>query len=89
MDNGSKLEQKIDILDARLDDIDKTLILQHASLEEHIRGVRAAEANLDLLRAQLQPIQKHVAMIEGVLKFVGGAGILITVLFELYKIVKG
>jgi hypothetical protein len=49
--------------------IDKTLAAQHIVLKEHIRRT-------ELLEGQLEPIKKHVAMVNGALKFIGLLGII-------------
>jgi len=62
---------KIDKLDERLDSIDKTLIKQEASLDKHILRTEMAEKQLDLLSAQIVPINKHVNQMSGALKLLG------------------
>jgi hypothetical protein len=64
MKHIERLEGKVDKLDERLDSIDKTLAAQHVSLDIHIK-------RSDALEALVQPIQKHVSMVEGALKLVG------------------
>lgn len=77
----NKLETKLDKLDDRLDGIEKVQIEQAGVLKEHTRRSTAAEDNLQLLREQreedkmsigeqIQPLQAHVTMVEGVGKFI-------------------
>lgn len=51
-----RIERKVDLLDGRLDEIDKTLVKQHVQLEEHMRRTEAAEESLTLLKAELKPV---------------------------------
>jgi len=53
---------KLDKLDERIDSVDKTLIKNTSSLEEHMRRT-------ELLETDLAPIKTHVAQVSGVLKF--------------------
>lgn len=79
-----KLESKIDLvvekihhIDAtlveKIHNIDTTLAAQHESLKEHIR--RTA-----LLERTIEPVKRHVAMVEGALKLVGGISVLVTII---------
>ena len=76
-----RLEQKIDDLNHHLSSIDTTLALQHASLAEHIH-------RSDLLEKKLEPVEKHVSMIHGVLKFIGLLGILAGIASTILKFLK-
>ena len=57
------------ILDA-ISRIDVTLARQEVVLEDHTRRSLAAEENIKILRADLEPVEKHVTMVNGVLKVV-------------------
>lgn len=82
MDHISKaldrIETKIDRLDERQDKADITLTAQHASLVEHVRRT-------NLLEAKLEPVEKHVAMMQGAIKLIG----LVAIIAEIYHYVKG
>ena len=58
-----RLENKLDTLGDKLSDIDKTLVRNTVSLEDHVRRT-------NLLEEKLAPVEKHVAMIQGVAKFI-------------------
>jgi hypothetical protein len=60
--NNEKLEQKIDKLDERLDQIQVILAKQHESIEHHIKRT-------DLLESEVKPIKILVYQIMGVAKF--------------------
>ena len=82
--NNSRLYDKLDILDMRLDSMDKSLVKLEVNMTEHMRRTKAAEDNIDLIRKDVAPVQKHVNMVEGAFKFLGvismGLGILGTIL---------
>jgi archaellum component FlaC len=59
-----RIENKLDKVHERINSIDVTLAGQHVSLVEHIRRTT-------ILEDQIKPIQSHVAMVSGVLKFIG------------------
>lgn len=66
-----KLEQKLDQIDDRLSNIDVTLASQAIDLKHHIRRTDLAEERMEHIETQLEPIKKHVAMINGAFKFIG------------------
>lgn len=60
---------KIDNILDRLNSIDTTLAAQHESLKDHMRRT-------ELLENEVKPLQKHVSMVEGALKFLGVLSVL-------------
>lgn len=60
-----RILNKLDKIEESIINIDKTLVKQHISLDEHIR--RTA-----LLETQLAPIQKHVVVVQGIIAFLMG-----------------
>jgi hypothetical protein len=58
----ARIEMKLDDTNDHLSAIDGTLREQHVSLKEHMR--RTA-----LIEQELQPIKKHVNMVQGVIAF--------------------
>lgn len=59
-----RLEEKLDGLDKRLDDMTQTLIVNTEQLKYHIKRT-------DLLEEQVKPIADHVVFIRVALKWVG------------------
>jgi hypothetical protein len=55
------LDSKLDLLDERLDSVDKTLVKQHEQLKYHIQRT-------NILESKLEPVEKHVAMVSGAIK---------------------
>lgn len=66
--------------DERLDNIEKVMIAQEINLKEHMRRSDNLEEMLDHIKEkELKPLARHVAMVEGALKFIGVLGILASV----------
>lgn len=79
-DRFNRLEQKIDVIATKQSDIFIVLTDQHATLREHMKRSKANEEAVELIRKEIKPIQKHVDMISGGLKFIGILALLGTVL---------
>lgn len=58
-----RLEEKLDTVSDQLTSIDKTLLTNTIILEEHQRRSLANEKAVELLESQLQPITKHVYLV--------------------------
>lgn len=58
-----RIEDKVDKIVDQIGYVNVTLAKQHISLELHIKRT-------NLLEAKLDPIEKHVTMIQGITKFV-------------------
>jgi hypothetical protein len=74
-------EEKLDRILDHIGSIDVTLARQEVSLADHIR--RTA-----ILEAQVDPIRRHVAMVQGVLKAVGLVGTVVAFLSGLFSLIK-
>lgn len=83
-----KIDNKIDKIEEHLGRIDVTLGKQHEQLREHIRRTELNETAIEKITETLIPINKHVNMLEGGLKFIGilslVAGIILTI-FQLFN----
>lgn len=77
-----KIESKVDRLDQRLDDQGETLVEQSVILNEHIRRTAASERRIEMLQKNIQPMNSHIAKVEGIFKGLG----LITVLAGIAKV---
>lgn len=84
-----KLDGKIDVLDNRLDSVDRILAVQAEQLATHIKRTELAEENLSILRADLKPVQVHVARVDGVLRFLGLLSILGTLAAAIHQLLRG
>lgn len=74
-DKFQRLDDKLDKVNERLSDIDKNVAVYNEQLKLHIEGTVQNREQLSLLRlkfdSDLAPVKKHIAMVEGVLKFLG------------------
>ena len=68
-------------------------------LQHHIRRTDLAEENIKLIRSEMKlsnasvkeeikPIKKHMAMMEGVFKFLGIVSLITGTVFTIYKMVN-
>ena len=77
----SRIIEKLEVLDTRLDCIDKTLVKQESNLSEHMRRT-------DLLEKKIDPIEQHVHQLKGIAKFIGFLISLSAVALALYEAFK-
>jgi len=66
-----KIDEKMDKLDNRLDNQNVVLAEQKTILEEHQRRSLASEENLDMLRQEFKPVEKHVQIVNFIFKAIG------------------
>lgn len=83
------MDDKFDKIQESLQSIDKTLVKQSAQLEEHMRRTELAEESIKELGQALQPMQRHVALVEGGLKAVVAIGGALGLAFSLIQTVRG
>lgn len=88
-DQLDKIEAKVDKIEDSISNIDITLAKQSKDLEHHIFRTDLAEQNLELLRAEMQPIKKHVALMDAGLKIMGVLASVVTVLVGAIKLIFG
>ena len=67
----NKIEEKLDKVEEKLSSIDVTLAKQAKDLEHHIYRTDLAEQNIELIRQEMQPVKKHVALMDAGLKVMG------------------
>lgn len=56
-----------------------TLTSQHEDLQEHMRRT-------NLLEAQIKPIEKHVHMMQGAMKFLGAVAVVVGIIEGILKL---
>lgn len=81
MEKLDKIESKIDSIQEKLASIDTTLAVNTEQLKIHIHRT-------NLLEKQIEPIQKHVHMVDGVMKFTGGLGVIFSIVYTIVRLVK-
>lgn len=69
-ERNKRIEEKIDAVVDKLHEIDKTLVRNTVSLEDHMRRTAANEENLRLLREEIKPLSTHVRTINWIAKVV-------------------
>ena len=77
-----RIDAKLDKISDHIANIDVTLAKQEVSLSDHIR--RTA-----LLEEKLEPIEKHVTMVNGVLKFAGIVAAFVAIIEGLLRVFVG
>lgn len=92
MDKLNKIEDKFDVLDGRIDNIDVTLAKQHVSLEYHIKRSDQADAAIKIISDELLPVKDHVKAVGTVVKYtawiVGVLGTAVGIVATLKSLVK-
>lgn len=72
---------KLGRIEDHLHNMDKTLASQHEVLKEHVRRT-------ELLEKKMEPVEKHVNMVTGAIKFIGLVGIIAGIIEALHRILK-
>lgn len=97
------MEKKLENLDLKLEDVRKDiadvkdtmaqmaviLAKQEQNLEFHIHRTNLAEENIALLRAEVKPLNRHVAWVEGALKTLGAVASLLGLIIGALKLYQG
>lgn len=81
-----KIEEKIDKIDDKISNIDVTLAKQAKDLEHHIYRTDLAEQNIELIRQEMQPVKKHVALVDASLRIIGALASIATFIAGVYKL---
>jgi hypothetical protein len=72
MNLANKHDAHYDDLDKRLDNIEKVMLAQEINLQTHMKRSDNLEALVGSIREkELEPLNKHVAAVEGIVKFIG------------------
>lgn len=87
-----EIKQSLKAIDGRLDDQGKTLVRQEENIKHHIYRTDLAEASIAELRKDVDPLKKHVAMFEWVVKLTvkifGGAALLAGIIAGVVQILQ-
>lgn len=99
--NNDEIHKKIDELvrdikeyykdsDNRLDNIEKILVAQEINLKDHMRRSdhleQIVEQNNKKTEDAIAPMKKHINMVEGVFKFLGISGIVVSMFGGIAKL---
>lgn len=83
----TQISKNHEIVDGRLNTIEKVQAVQEANLKEHMRRSDNLEAIVsDMKEKDVKPVKKHVAMVEGGLKLLGILGLLVSIIAGTLKI---
>lgn len=76
-----EIKNNIKEINSSMREIDKTLVKQEAQLAEHIRRT-------NLLESKIEPVEKHIHMVNGALKLLGILSIVVGIIASIFKIVS-
>lgn len=83
----TRVEQKLDRVQQDVNEIKVILARNTTSLEEHMRRTAIAEERIELVQTQvndkLEPVRKHVVMVNTTLKVLAAAGAVVLFLKQL------
>lgn len=68
--------------------VDKTLALQAQHLEQHMRRTELAEENIEILRNELKPVEKHVAFVNGLSKLITLVGTAVGIVYGIIQVMN-
>jgi archaellum component FlaC len=83
-----KIEEKLDKVEERISSIDVTLAKQAKDLEHHIYRTELAEENLSLIRQEMIPVKKHVALMDASLKVIGATATIVTFVLGVIRLIS-
>lgn len=86
-DQLDKIEAKVDLIEEKISSIDITLAKQAKDLEYHIYRTELAEENLSLIRQEMVPVKKHVALMDASLKVIGAIASVVTFVLGVLKLI--
>jgi archaellum component FlaC len=87
-DQLDKIEEKLDKVEEKISSIDVTLAKQAKDLEHHIYRTDLAESNIELLRTEMQPVKRHVALMDASLKVIGAIASVVTFVIGIIKLIS-
>jgi predicted nucleic acid-binding Zn-ribbon protein len=83
-----KIEEKVDRIEEKISNIDITLAKQAKDLEHHIYRTDLAESNIELLRSEIEPVKKHVALMDASLKVIGAIATISTFVLGVIRLIS-
>lgn len=84
-----KIQQKLEVIDSRVDKIHTTLSVQHEVLAEHQRRSLANEKAVEIIKEELKPIVTHVHLMNllgKLLLMAAGSGVFYKLMQILFRI---
>lgn len=85
-----RLENKVDKISENVSSMDKNLAIYNEQLKIHIEGTEQNRESIKFLQtkieAEFKPVNKHINMVEGALKFIGAVAVLVGVVVSILKL---
>ncbi len=82
----SEINDKLDKLDSRLDQIQVLQAVHTEQLKEHMRRSDLLERRIEQVDQELKPVEQHVAVVNGIMKLVGILGTLAAIALALKEL---
>lgn len=79
-----RIEKKVDLIDARLDDHEKIQIKQEANLREHMKRSDYLEKHHEILKGSVDPVVSAYTVAWGICKIVLG----LSILFGVFEFIR-
>lgn len=79
---------RLDSIDSRLNNVDKTLVKQEMNLDEHMKRSDNLEEMINLVKNDLKPVETHVKSVNLILKILGIVGSSVCVIYYALEIVN-
>lgn len=76
------------LLNEKIDSIIVVQTRQEENLKEHMKRSDLLEENLNILRNDFKPVEKHVHYVEGALKLLGAISVLIGIIIGIVQVFK-
>ena len=80
------IKESIEEIKKDIGEIKTSQKVMERDIAHHIKRTDIAEENLKLLRGDLRPVEDHVAMMNGALKFLGIVSVLVAIVSGIFKI---
>lgn len=88
IDKVDKLDSKIDIIRDDIVEIKVISAKQNETLVYHVKRSDLNEANIELLRKEVEPIKSHVVAVNSIIKFLGIFSTIIGTILGIFKLLK-
>lgn len=85
MSDTKTILEKLEKLDARIDNIDVTLAKQQVSLDYHIKRSDQADHAIKIISERMEPIEQHTDRVNFTTKVLAALGAIITFAVGIYK----
>ena len=74
-----KLEERVEVIIEKLDEVSRKQSVHSAILKEHVRRTNLLEATTESIREEMQPIKIHVALVGSIAKVLAVIGTMVAI----------